>query len=179
MRRVRQLSPRAPELFKEARIVNFKMAAAIAPETTEAASELTGEAHSPQLGSGALDLESISLPATSNNSEAGKAHKRSYKVSTKGIKSKKSTKSTSRFEKQKARALECICKKASSKKTLTSHSTDKRQHSQGRLSLQLSPEGRADRENYLNSLFPIDVSGIWGLNRMHRPHSTWGMYTAA
>lgn len=124
----------------------FKMAAAIASETPEATAELSGEAHSLQLSSG-----------------TGRAHRKSLKASVKSIKSKRSSKASSHYEKQKDKALKRIYKKAASKKASSSHSSDRPQHSQGQLILLLSPGDRQGREASLNPLFPIDVSGIWGL----------------
>lgn len=148
--------------FSRRALSNFKMVATSISEPTDVAIELPGEVHSPQSGSGAPGLNSVSLPSTSINTEAGKAHRKGSKATAKSVKARKSSKSSSRFERQKDKALERICKKASSKKTPSSQSADKRQHSQGRLALQLSPEGREVREDSLNSIFSIDVSGIWG-----------------
>lgn len=73
-------------------------------------------------------------------------------MTAKSAKAKKASKSGSKFERQKHKALERLYKKASSQKT----------SSLGRHGLQLSPEGQGEREASLSPTFPIDTSGIWG-----------------
>lgn len=104
--------------------------------------------------------------------DASKYHRKGGKATAKSSRSKKASKSASRFERQKDKALEKIYKRASSQKPHVSLTADRRLSSFSRQLLQLSPEGREDRETSPDLRFPTDTSEIWrSVQDLHKsPH---------
>lgn len=134
------------------------MVAAVSSDAVEVSTGMPGQGISPQAVQGAPDLSDPS-PSTSTGAASAKAYKKSTKEVARSAKTKKASKASSKLERQKDKPLECLYKRASGQKTPASLTADRRQSSLARQALQLSPQGRDDREA---SLDLIDTSGIWG-----------------
>lgn len=95
------------------------------------------------------------------------SHRHSSNAVKKKGKSRRGSKATTKFEKEKDKAP---CSKASSQRIQDSHARSGSSHACGRHSLVLSPEGAEGHFSPPTLVFPISTSGLWGsVSNLHTP----------